>query len=96
VLAPGSEEPFHAGWIERATEVTVRRLEDDVEHALASGRFDPSALPDLPAELPEGVQIGAEDMGREETIWVANVPADIGRLFSSGDRALPRRGCGPA
>jgi hypothetical protein len=29
-LAPGSE-PWHAAWIERAAEVTVRRLEDDVE-----------------------------------------------------------------
>jgi hypothetical protein len=36
VLAPGSEL-FHAARIERAAEVTVRRLEDDVEHALATG-----------------------------------------------------------
>jgi hypothetical protein len=91
VLAPGSE-PFHAAWIARAGEVTVRRLEDDVEHALASGRFDPAALPDLPADLPGGVQIGAEHMGGRETdVWVANVPADVGRLFRACLYSVARR-----
>ncbi len=88
VLAPGSE-PFHSFWIERAAHVTLRRLEDDVDRALARGVFDPSRLPDVPdladlanLELPEGVQIGAGPMGREEThTWVANVPADVARLF---------------
>jgi hypothetical protein len=94
VLAQGSE-PFHAPWIERAAEVTVRRLEDDVEHALATGALDPLLLPDLPEfalhdlddiddplALPEGVQIGAEHRRREESdVWVANVPADVARLF---------------
>jgi len=47
MLSAGSE-PFHAAWIARAGEVTVRPLEDDVEHALATGAFDPAALPDLP------------------------------------------------
>jgi hypothetical protein len=77
VLSPGSE-PFHTAWIERASGVTVRRLEHDVEHALASGSFDPALLP----ELPEGVPIGAEPMASGETdVWVANVPADVARLF---------------
>ena len=62
VLAPGSEL-LHAAWLERASGVTVRRLEDDVDHALASGAFDPARLP----ELPEGVQIGAEHMSGPET-----------------------------
>lgn len=77
VLARGSFK-WHAGWIDRAEQVTVRRLEDDVEHALASGALDPALLP----ALPEGVQIGAEHTGREETeVWRANVPAEVGRLF---------------
>jgi hypothetical protein len=82
VLAPDSE-PSDAAWIGRAAEVTVRRLEDDVEYAPVSGRFDPAGLPNLPVEeVPEGVQIGAEHMGGRETdVWVANVPADVGRLF---------------
>ena len=50
VLADGSE-PFHAAWLERAAGVSVRRLADDVDHALASGVFDPALLPDLPAFL---------------------------------------------
>lgn len=29
--------------------MTLRRLEDDVDHALATGRFDPALLPELPA-----------------------------------------------
>jgi hypothetical protein len=57
--------------------------------ALGSGAFDPALLPELPGlselddlDLPEGVPIGAEHMGGRETdTWVANVPADVGRLF---------------
>jgi hypothetical protein len=97
MLAAGSE-PFHSAWVERAAEVTVRRLEDDVEHALASSAFDPALLP----EFPEGVQIGAEDRGpetdidaghggRETDVWVANVPADVGRLFRACLRSVARR-----
>jgi hypothetical protein len=57
-------------WIERACGVTVRRLEDDVDHALAMGELDPATLPALPEDShheasaadatgPAGVQIGA-------------------------------------
>jgi hypothetical protein len=93
VLAPGSE-PFHAAWIERAAQVTVRRLGDDVEHVLVSGRFDPALLLELPdlTDLPEGVQIGARPMGGGETdVWVANVPADVGRLFRACLCSVARR-----
>jgi len=104
VFAPGSE-PLHAAWIERAAEVTVRRLEDDVEHALATDALDPTRLPDLPAaglcdrealddplELPAGVQIGAEHRGGEETdVWVANVPAAVARLFRACLCSVARR-----
>ena len=51
----------------RAAAFTVRRLEDDVEHALATGYLDPALLPALPG-LPAGVQIGAEPMGCDETM----------------------------
>jgi hypothetical protein len=68
--------------------VTVRRLEDDVEHALISGAFDPARLPGLRGlptrpELadPTGVQTGAEATHGETDVWVANVLADIARLF---------------
>ena len=85
VLAAASE-PFHSAWIERAADVTVRRLEDDVEHALASGGSIHRSCPRLPETfvdrasrpltLPEGVQIGAEHTGAE------------GRM--SGSRTCPR------
>ena len=109
VLVPGSE-PFHAAWIERTAEVTVRRLEDDVEHALATGTLDPTRLPDLPEaglcdrddfvdplDLPEGVQIGAQHMAGQETdVWVANVTPDIARLFRACLCSVARRlGAGP-
>jgi hypothetical protein len=86
MLDAGSER-FQSGWIERAACVTVRRLEDDVEHALAAGAFDPTLLP----ELPEGVQIGAEPRGPETDVWVANVPADVGRLFRACLASVARR-----
>ncbi len=104
VLAPGSE-PWHAAWIERAAEVTVRRLEDDVELALATDALDPTLLPGLPAAglcdrkapadplaLPEGVQIGAEYRdGGETDVWVANVPAEVARLFRACLCSVARR-----
>jgi hypothetical protein len=86
MLAAGSER-FHSAWVARAAGVTVRRLEDDAEHALASGAFDPALLP----ELPEGVQIGAEHTGPETDAWVANVPAEIGRLFRACLASVARR-----
>jgi hypothetical protein len=94
VLEPESE-PFQPAWIERAAGVTLRRLGDDVEHALASGSFDPALLPELPA----GLQIGAQPTGGEETIpaapetdvWVAHVPAEVGRLFRACLCTVARR-----
>jgi 5-methylcytosine-specific restriction endonuclease McrA len=83
--------------------VTLRRLEDDVDRALASGAFDPAQLAELPdfsnlADLdeipgcPEGVQIGARPMGGGETHhWVANVPADVARLFRACLCSVQRR-----
>jgi hypothetical protein len=94
VLAEGSE-PFHAAWIARAEDVTVRRLEDDVECALGSGAFDPAQLPDLPD--PAGVQIGARPMRPEMDHWSANVPSELARLFRASLSSVARRlGTGPS
>jgi hypothetical protein len=87
LMLDASSEPFHSAWVARAADVTVRRLEDDVEHALASDAFDRALLP----ELPEGVQIGAEHTGPETDVWVANVPADVGRLFRACLASVARR-----
>ena len=47
VTTPGAER-WHGVWIERASAVSVRRLEDDVDDALARGELDPARLPLLP------------------------------------------------
>jgi hypothetical protein len=47
---------------------------------------------DDPLALPEGVQIGARPMARQETdVWVANVPADVARLFRACLCSVARR-----
>jgi len=58
--------PWGPAWLARASEVSVRRLEEDVDHALATGDLDPAALPALPTSptdpatlaFPAGVQTG--------------------------------------
>jgi hypothetical protein len=76
-----------------------------VEHALATDAFDPARLPELPEagvcdpealddplDLPEGVQTGARHMARQETdVWVANVAADVARLFRACLCSVARR-----
>jgi hypothetical protein len=99
VLAPGSRA-FHAGWVDRAAAVTLRRLEDDVDHALETGALDPALLP----ALPVGLQIGASTTDGQPTTepaaaaaateldtWRANVPADVGRLFRACLFSVQRR-----
>jgi hypothetical protein len=95
-LAPAEGcEPLHAAWIARAGEVTVRRLGEDVEHALAARDFDPGRLPALPdlgvpadrTACPAGVQIGAQRTHAQTDVSSAKVPSDLARLFRA-DRQL--------
>jgi hypothetical protein len=62
VLAEGSA-PWVAAWMARAEEVTVRRLEDDVDRAITTGNLDPAALPELPVPPDELLCVGAEGGG---------------------------------
>jgi len=48
VVTPPDSERWHRAWIERASGVSVRRFEDDVDDALARGELDPARLPLLP------------------------------------------------
>jgi hypothetical protein len=77
LASPGSRR-WHGAWVERARQVSVRRLEDDVELATASGALDPALLPALPA----GLQIGARPRasGRVSRIFFT-APRDVARLF---------------
>ena len=81
----------------RAQRVTVRRLEDDVDHALGGGPLDPAQLPLLPPiELrPPGVQTGERTRWRWDRHPVRfNAPCDLARLFratlASVQRTLER------
>ena len=69
VVIAAESGPWQAAWIERAGRVSVRRLEDDVDRALATGNLDPEALPRLPEPValdPAGLQMGARSSLRAE------------------------------
>jgi hypothetical protein len=90
VVAPGSE-PWQERWITRAGAVSVRRLEDDVDRALASGNLDPVALPPLPEPIaldrtdPAGVQTGARLSPAKPTRYVTVCASpEVVRLFRVG------------
>jgi hypothetical protein len=102
LLAAGSER-FHAAWISRVGEVTVRRLEDDVGHGLAMGALDPALLPELPKLMdpagsaadrpanPAGVQTGARPTHADTDVWSANLPTNVARLFRACLSPVARR-----
>jgi hypothetical protein len=80
--------PWMAAWVERAGRVTLRRLEDDLEHALATGELDPAALPAYPA----GVQIGASPIGPKASVPTRlGGPASVVRLFRATLATVQRR-----
>jgi hypothetical protein len=70
--------PWHGTWIQRARRVTVRRLEDDVDYAVAAGKLDPSWLTALPAGLQTGAR-PRHSAGNARLFFTA--PRDVARLF---------------
>ena len=72
-------------WIAHAGSVSVRRIEEDVERALATGQSDPRLLNAAPA----GLQIGAPATDSEEdplasieaSRFFFTGPSDVARLF---------------
>jgi hypothetical protein len=70
--------PWHGAWIERAGHVTVRRLENDVDHAVATDQLDPSSLPALPAGLQTGARPTHSEGGARLFL---TAPRDVARLF---------------
>ncbi len=83
------------GWIERARRVTTRRLEQDVEQALADPRLDPDALPALPPGLPtcaEAMNSGEPTkLPRPDGQLVFAVPRTVAALFRAAQAAIQRR-----
>jgi hypothetical protein len=81
ILVLDEATPRRRAWIEHAARVSVRRLEEDVERALASAELDPPTLA-VGVEGPAGVQNGATPRGPKQTvrIFFAAEP-DVARLF---------------
>ena len=85
VLEVEHSQPWRAAWVAHAATVTVRRLEDDVERALATGQLDPCSL-------AEEVQTGAQSTDAGETIKLFfTAPVDVARLFKGLLATVQRR-----
>src|SRR5258705_323498 len=71
ILVLEHAEPWCAAWVAHAESVSVRRVDEDVEHALVTGELDPCSLsPD--------VQTGAHPTVSSETIkFFLAAPADV-------------------
>jgi hypothetical protein len=82
-------------WIAHAGSGSVRRIEEDVERALATGQPDPRCLNPAPA----GLQIGARATGPEQdphtsietSRFFFTGPSDVARLFHAAVCTVRRR-----
>jgi len=102
----GHAQRWMGAWVARAQEVTVRRLRDDVEAALASERLDPAELPALPTEPkgastsetdPLGAQAVAASVGASfdpAGVQIRDEPTGSGRMHP--EAATPVSGTEPA
>ncbi|MEN8185186.1 MAG: DEAD/DEAH box helicase, partial [Myxococcota bacterium] len=70
-------EPHGAAWVARARRVSVRRLEDEIDHAIATGELAPPPLDPL-AEPQTGARPTVP--GRTALFWIS-APRDVARLF---------------
>jgi hypothetical protein len=74
-------------WVARARRVSVRRLRDDVDWAIATENLDPAALPVLPVGLQTGAPPTASG-ARDRLFFTA--PRDVARLFRAVLATLQR------
>jgi hypothetical protein len=85
VLALEHAQPWRAAWVAHPAAVSVRRLEEDVERAIVTGRLDPRSL-------SEEVQTGAHPTVPNETIHLFfTAAADVARLFKAVLATVQRR-----
>jgi hypothetical protein len=85
-------EPWRSEWVRRAESVTVRRLDDDVERALATGLLDPDAAEGPDPGLEPDPQTSAPPRGVAETErFFFNAPRDVARLFRAVLATTQRR-----
>ncbi len=91
--------PWHGAWVARAQRVTVRRLEEDVDRAIASGYLDPdakaAALPD-----PHTGAHSTDPAGPHTPYFIYGCPRDAACLFravlATVQRRIERRSGRPA
>jgi hypothetical protein len=80
LLLLAESEPHRGAWVALAGRVSVRRLEDEIDRALATGVLEPPALDSFtaPAEPQTGARptVGA----RPGPFWIS-APRDVARLF---------------
>jgi hypothetical protein len=96
-----SEEslPWRRAWLDHASDITLRRLEDDVQLAIASGVFDPSQLdvsiegdPSDGAEGSEALQTGARSRASAKAArFFFLAPVEVARLFVAVLATVQRR-----
>ncbi|MGI9590829.1 MAG: hypothetical protein ACR2P8_05635, partial [Myxococcota bacterium] len=80
--------PCHRAWLARAARVTVRRLKEDVDDAIARGELEPAGL----GELPAGLRTGAPPTrSREQVRLRIPAPAIVARLFRAVVGSVQRR-----
>ncbi len=97
LLLEAASGRHRAEWVDHAQRVSVRRLGDDVERALASGDFAPPPLapgpgtPTLESD-PAGLQPGANaDSAKETARLFFTVPLEVGPLFRAILATVQRR-----
>ncbi len=88
ILELEHSQPWRAAWVAHAAEISVRRLEDNVERAIATDRLDPRSLSD---SLSEDVQTGAHPTVPGEIQLFFPAPADVARLFRAVLATVQRR-----
>ena len=82
--------PWRETWVDHAQRVSVRRLEDDVDRAIATGDLDPDAH--ATRADSRDPQTGANPMGSEERVRIRfGAPRDVARLFRAALVTVQRR-----
>ncbi len=88
LLALEESRRWHGAWIARAAQVTVRRLKDDVEEAIAGRDLDPAGL----AVLPAGLRTGASPRRSRARVCLRfGAPRSVARLFGAVLASVQRR-----
>jgi hypothetical protein len=90
-LMPVARDDTIAAWLARAREVTVRRLDDEIEWALITGEAAPPPL-GASLEIPERQMRARPDWELEETEVAFSAPASVVALFRSAVLAFMRPG----